>query len=181
LKSYDVITVGGGLGGSSLARSLAERGLSVLVLEREKEFRDRVRGEQMHPWGVAEAKSLGIHELLSTTCGHDLPWWDLTLAGNRMARRDLTATTLQRAPELSFYHPAMQEVLIQAASDASRPDGDRTAESGRRRSGYPPIPSAVKNATTESSSWLSLSTRWWSRFRIDSKPSTLLSSSTSGR
>jgi len=32
----------------------------VLVLERETQFKDRVRGEQMHPWGVAELKALGI-------------------------------------------------------------------------------------------------------------------------
>ena len=45
--NYDIVTVGGGLGGASLARSMALEGRSVLVLERETEFKDRVRGEQM--------------------------------------------------------------------------------------------------------------------------------------
>jgi flavin-dependent dehydrogenase len=48
---YDVIIVGGGLGGSTLAKNLAEHGLAILVLEREPVFKDRVRGEQMHPSG----------------------------------------------------------------------------------------------------------------------------------
>jgi flavin-dependent dehydrogenase len=41
---YDVITVGGGLGGAALAKVLAENGVHVLVVERETTFKDRVRG-----------------------------------------------------------------------------------------------------------------------------------------
>ena len=48
--SSDAIIIGGGLGGSTLATSLAEAGYRVLVLERAIRFKDRVRGEQMHPW-----------------------------------------------------------------------------------------------------------------------------------
>ncbi len=59
MPDYDVITVGGGLGGSALAKVLAEKGLRVLVTEREVEFKDRIRGETMAPWGVAEAQKLG--------------------------------------------------------------------------------------------------------------------------
>ncbi len=77
--SYDLIIVGGGLAGSTLAKALAERGASVLVLEREVNFRGRVRGEGMLPWGVAEARALGIYEQLVDTCGHTVPWWDASL------------------------------------------------------------------------------------------------------
>ncbi len=68
---YDVIIVGGGLGGAALGKSLAEQGIRVLVLERELAFRDRVRGEYMHPWGVAEARALGLYDLLKQTCGYE--------------------------------------------------------------------------------------------------------------
>jgi flavin-dependent dehydrogenase len=54
---YDVIVVGGGLAGVALAKVLAEHGAQVLVLERETHFRDRVRGESTHPWGVAEVET----------------------------------------------------------------------------------------------------------------------------
>jgi flavin-dependent dehydrogenase len=57
---YDLIIVGGGLAGSALAKGLAETGARVLVLERERQFRDRVRGEGMHPWGVPEVRALGL-------------------------------------------------------------------------------------------------------------------------
>ena len=72
---YDIITVDGGLGGSSLAKAMAARGARVLVLEREQRFKDRVRGEWMAPWGVAEVRELGIYELLRDTC-EELPWFD---------------------------------------------------------------------------------------------------------
>src|SRR5690348_4584769 len=71
LADYDVIIVGGGLGGAALGKELAEHSVHVLVLEREKAFRDRVRGEYVHPWGVTEAKTLGLYELLKQTCGHE--------------------------------------------------------------------------------------------------------------
>ena len=54
--SKDVVVVGGGLAGSSLATVLARAGIGVLVLEKETRFKDRVRGENMLPWGVATAR-----------------------------------------------------------------------------------------------------------------------------
>ena len=115
---YDIITVGGGLGGASLARSMAERGARVLVLERETRFRDRVRGEAMAPWGVADAKLLGIHELLLGLGGRELRWADNYMGSQVVQHRDLIETTPQRAGWLTFYHPAMQEKLLAAAAQA---------------------------------------------------------------
>jgi 2-polyprenyl-6-methoxyphenol hydroxylase-like FAD-dependent oxidoreductase len=64
MADYDIITVGGGLAGSSLAMGMAGRGHRVLVLERETAFKDRVRGEQMAAWGVADARALGVFDIL---------------------------------------------------------------------------------------------------------------------
>jgi flavin-dependent dehydrogenase len=61
MERYDLIVVGGGIAGSTLARRLAMQGLRVLVIEREERFRDRVRGEGILPWGITEAKALGIY------------------------------------------------------------------------------------------------------------------------
>ncbi len=68
VDSYDVVIVGGGIAGSALARSLADAQLRVLVLERTTEFKDRVRGECMMPWGALEARELGVEETL-LNCG----------------------------------------------------------------------------------------------------------------
>lgn len=136
---YDIITVGGGLGGAALAKAMAAHGARVLVLEREQQFKDRVRGEQMHPWGVAEAKELGIYELLRATCGHELPWWDTYLGLVQTGHRNLVATTHQQAPEFSFYHPAMQEILLQAAADAGAEVRRGTVVREVKREGVPTV------------------------------------------
>lgn len=66
---FDVITVGGGLAGSTLATELARAGHNVLVLERETHFKDRVRGENTLPWGVAAARRLELVDSLLTRGG----------------------------------------------------------------------------------------------------------------
>ncbi len=112
-EQYDIVTVGGGLGSSALAKVMAEQGKRVLILEREREFKDRVRGEFLCPWGVAETRDLGIYELIRDTCGADAPYTDLGFGP-----RDLTVTTPQQLPALGFCHPEMQEVVLSAAKAA---------------------------------------------------------------
>lgn len=116
--TYDIVTVGGGLGGSCLAKAMAEHGARVLVVERERQFRDRVRGEGMHAWGVPEARALGIYELLRETCGVEVRWWDTYLRSELIDHRDFPAATPHHSPLFGFYHLEMQEVLLTAATRA---------------------------------------------------------------
>lgn len=110
---YDIITVGGGLGGASLAKAMAAHGAKVLVLERETQFKDRVRGENIWSWGVAELKALGIDDLLRRTCACEITWFDISVGPVQVAHRNVKDTSLQQLPDLNFSHPAMQEVLLQ--------------------------------------------------------------------
>jgi 2-polyprenyl-6-methoxyphenol hydroxylase-like FAD-dependent oxidoreductase len=126
MADYDIITVGGGLGGASLAKPMAERGYRVLVLEREAQFKDRVRGELLVSWGVAEAQDLGVYEALMSNGGHHPTGWDNKLAGNSIGIRDMAATTPSGLHELTFYHPAAQVALLQAA-EAAGAEGRRGA------------------------------------------------------
>jgi menaquinone-9 beta-reductase len=112
---YDAIVVGGGLAGSTTAAELARDGLSVLVLEREMQFKDRVRGENMLPWGVAAARRLGLMETLSGAGGHVTPWLNTYGMGQLMERRDLRITTPEGDCALNIFHPAMQESLLSRA------------------------------------------------------------------
>ena len=112
--TYDLLVVGGGIAGASLAKVMADEGARVLVLEREDRFKDRVRGEGIHPWGVADLKRLGLYDLVMGTCGQELRYW--TSYHNGRARpRDLLATSPSGCGEITVHHPELQEVLLQAA------------------------------------------------------------------
>jgi len=110
---YDLLTVGGGLGGAALAKVMAEAGTRVLVLEQEPKFRDRVRGEFLAPWGVAEARQLGIADVFRQ-CGCDVPSIEMGMG----RPRDLLSTTPHGLAAIGFSHPEMQEALLQAATAA---------------------------------------------------------------
>ena len=102
----------------ALAKAMAEHGARVLVLEQETRFRDRVRGEALMPWGVVEARKLGIYDTIVASGGHELTWWDSYQGADRSGHRNLVKTTAPGEPVLSFYHPQMQEGLIEAAESA---------------------------------------------------------------
>jgi 2-polyprenyl-6-methoxyphenol hydroxylase-like FAD-dependent oxidoreductase len=119
VMAHDLVIVGGGIGGAALGRALAQAGAAVLILERETAFKDRVRGEQMHCWGVAEARALGLHDLLTRTCAHEVRYWSRQVAGTPEAPlRDLVQTSPHRTGSLNFHHPEMQEVVLAAAEAA---------------------------------------------------------------
>ena len=70
MHDYDLIIVGGGIGGSALATVMARAGRSVLLLEQSEVYEDRVRGEWIAPWGVDEVKRIGLYDLLVSVGGH---------------------------------------------------------------------------------------------------------------
>jgi len=72
VSSYDLIIVGGGIGGSALASVMAKAGRSVLLLEQTTVYPDRVRGEWIAPWGVVEVRRVGLYDLLVSAGGHVL-------------------------------------------------------------------------------------------------------------
>jgi menaquinone-9 beta-reductase len=116
-SQYEVIVVGGGIAGSALAANLAREGVSTLVLERETKFRDRIRGENVHPWGVAEAKTLGIDDVLRKGGAIEVSRFE-TRFGAPAPQRDLPRTTPHGLPDLNFYHPDAQEALLQHAAES---------------------------------------------------------------
>ena len=114
---YDLIVVGGGIAGASLAQRMARSGARVLVVERELEFKDRIRGECLQPWGVGEARQLGVDEVLRG-CANEMRWVDQIINGQHAMKRDFVATTPQAAGMWGFYHPTAQEALLRAAAAA---------------------------------------------------------------
>ena len=118
VTSYDLLIAGGGIAGAALGRSMALAGAHVLIVEKEVEFRDRIRGEVVLPWGSVEAKLLGIYDLLLSKCGWEALFENFYYNGVAVPPRDYRATTPEGTCILTFFHPAMQEVLLTAAADA---------------------------------------------------------------
>ncbi|MBV9045413.1 MAG: FAD-dependent monooxygenase [Alphaproteobacteria bacterium] len=72
MQTYDLIVIGGGIGGSALSAVMAKAGKSVLLLEQSTKYEDRVRGEWIAPWGVTETRRVGLYDLLVRAGGHHL-------------------------------------------------------------------------------------------------------------
>jgi menaquinone-9 beta-reductase len=120
-RSPQVVVVGGGIGGSALAISLARAGIETTILEKSTAHVDRVRGEWISPWGVAETERLGLYDLLRQAGGHHVT--------KHVAYGDEVdaATAISEAQDLSLFanagfkpplcigHPHSCDVLNEAA------------------------------------------------------------------
>ena len=146
--TYDVAIAGGGLGGAALAINMAQHGAKVLVIERERQFKDRVRGEMMFPWGHAEVKALGVADCFAEAGGHEIGLVDSYVASHLVAHREVVSTTPQQLPCLACYHPAMQESLLKGAA-ASGATVRRGAVVREVRPGAPPEMVIEENGRVE--------------------------------
>jgi 2-polyprenyl-6-methoxyphenol hydroxylase-like FAD-dependent oxidoreductase len=113
-------------------------------VERTTRFSDRVRGETMHPWGSAEVRELGLWPTYLAAGAHELPYWrlnppriSLALKTGSDGVRHLPSTTPSNLPEVTFYHPTLQEGILQQA-EAAGADVWRGATVHDVRRGSPP-------------------------------------------
>jgi menaquinone-9 beta-reductase len=115
----DVAIVGGGIAGSALAYALASQGRSVTVLESSTEYEDRVRGEAMMPWGVSEARDLGVEQILLDAGAHVGPLWMQYVEGGDEPTIAPMAGMVEGIPgTLNLRHPDACQALIDAAAGA---------------------------------------------------------------
>lgn len=117
-QQFDIAIVGGGVAGASLATVLARAGLGVAVVERERVFRDRIRGEGIHPWGVAEVYRLGLEPVLAAAGANPLPVWQRYQ--DRVPQEPFVwaEVSTDGRPEIGVYHPALQQAALDAAAAA---------------------------------------------------------------
>lgn len=113
----DVVIVGGGIAGAALATALARAGCAVTVLEATEQFVDRVRGESMMPWGVAEAEDLGVAEVLRSAGAHTAPSW-LRFGEFSAEPREIPVGLLVPGVggTLNLHHPRACQALLDAAA-----------------------------------------------------------------
>lgn len=176
---YDLIVVGGGVAGSALAASMASAGARALVLEAETAFRDRVRGEAIMPWGVADARLLGLESTLERAAANPLTFWDSYQGPDRSGHRDLTRTTRAGEPVMACYHPALQDSLLEHArnSGANVWRGVRVSGASVREDAPPSVLVERNGSQTRISGRLVVGadgrgspTRGWAGFSVNRDP-----------
>jgi 2-polyprenyl-6-methoxyphenol hydroxylase-like FAD-dependent oxidoreductase len=97
-SSAEIVIIGGGIAGMSLASALARDGHEVAVLEASATYEDKVRGEEMCPWGVAEATELGVHQALLDSDARITP--------------EVVHYDALLPPEVSLAHPIPANVVV---------------------------------------------------------------------
>jgi 2-polyprenyl-6-methoxyphenol hydroxylase-like FAD-dependent oxidoreductase len=116
-QQFDIVVIGGSVAGSAVAATLSDEGYSVALIEREAAFRDRARGEGIHPWGMDEAEELGLLELLRAGGAHPLPVW-LTYVDRVPVEPLLMAEHSARGHvEQGVFHPTLQETMLAYARE----------------------------------------------------------------
>lgn len=121
--SYDLVVIGSGIAGGSLATAASRQGLRVLVLEKSLLHQDRVRGEFMPVWGVQEARRLGVLDVFLRAGGHCVTRSIGYGEGVEPARAEAGALALDRLVPgipgaLTFGHPQVCTALGEAAVEA---------------------------------------------------------------
>lgn len=123
LGNPEVAIVGGGIAGSSLATVLARAGKEVLLLERQPEYRDRVRGEYMANWGVLEARELGLEDVFRSagfaTARYRVPYDEvIPRQAAEAAVQDTSCLVPGVDGGLCTSHPAACAALAEAAAES---------------------------------------------------------------
>lgn len=111
-RKFDVVIAGGGFAGSSLGGVLARGGLDVAIVERERQFRDRIRGEFTWPWGRAEIDRLGLLPVFESIGALPLLRMEEYIDGTYSRSIDVVPR-----PGLTFQHAPLQDALLQWAGE----------------------------------------------------------------
>ena len=61
MNFFDIVIVGGGPGGATLANIFASRGIKVALIERQKDFSKEFRGEALMPSGKEVLDQIGVN------------------------------------------------------------------------------------------------------------------------
>jgi 2-polyprenyl-6-methoxyphenol hydroxylase-like FAD-dependent oxidoreductase len=121
-QQFDLVIVGGGIGGSGIATVMQRAGFSCLVLEKSRRFRDQTKGEWIAPWGVAELARTGLLAPFASARGHVLRRhvrYDETIDPAAAEANMLPLALLPGVDgPMTQHHPDACQALFDAACDA---------------------------------------------------------------
>lgn len=117
-QHIDIALVGGGVAGSMAALTLRRAGLDVALIEREVRFRDRIRGEAIHPWGVRLLRDLELQPELDAAGARELALWTRYRDQGPADPYAWTSDFPGSPGEMTVSHVALQNVLTASAEAA---------------------------------------------------------------
>jgi squalene monooxygenase len=83
-QHYDILLIGSGILGSSLAYSLANSGRKILVIERDLSLPDRIVGELLQPGGCIALDKLGLGDCLEGIDAVKVEGYEVFWGGDRV-------------------------------------------------------------------------------------------------
>lgn len=81
-RNYDVLIVGGGVAGATMAAYLGNHGIKTAVIEKSLAEQDRIVGELLQPGGVQQLRQMGLMHLLEGFDAQPVEGYALFLDGN---------------------------------------------------------------------------------------------------
>lgn len=149
MMTTDVVVIGAGVAGLAAAGALTALGPRVVVVEAERQFRDRIRGEALHPWGAAEAAKLGLVETLRRAGGQELPIWQRYQDRQPVSSYAWEDDVAGGHVEWGISHPGLQrELLSGLAGIVQRVIRPGKLIALRTAGGLPEVDVVVDNAIT---------------------------------
>lgn len=125
MAAKNVIIVGGGIGGLTLAGALTRRGVGVTVLERAPELRARGLGFTIWPNATAALHAAGLLDSVRTAAGTIVQATLRTNSGRKLVTIDVKAWGERLgAPALTATRPDLLAALAGAAGAAVRFDAE---------------------------------------------------------
>ncbi|AFZ33698.1 FAD dependent oxidoreductase [Stanieria cyanosphaera PCC 7437] len=111
-----VVIVGAGPTGATLALLLVQHGIQVKLIEASRDFRRVFRGEALMPSGLDALKQMGLSELIAQIPHKALDGWEFILEERSLFRVD-EPMEVDEQPCTLVSQPHLLEALIQKASN----------------------------------------------------------------
>jgi 2-polyprenyl-6-methoxyphenol hydroxylase-like FAD-dependent oxidoreductase len=113
-----IVVVGAGPAGLTLAMLLAQRGITVKLIEVSRTFRRTFRGEALMPSGLDAIAQMGLADLVKQVPHRSLDAWEFYIEKRPIFRVDEPMVTGSRSCTL-ISQPAFLEAVLERASQYS--------------------------------------------------------------
>ena len=111
----NVVVVGAGPAGASIAYLLANRGIAVTLVERRRDFAREFRGEILMPSGIEALQQLGLGDALAQTDSHAPSDFALYMNSELIFTEQLDPEVFHGRPPLAISQPELLEAIVAKA------------------------------------------------------------------